>query len=398
MEANRLFGIGEPVAARGLSGEIDPLAAVELMRRVGFTAVREWMHIPQLLADPATPRPDAVAAYTRVLDLHRAQDREITGMNHDWYLAGNPLRAGNGEMYPRDLAPDSLYMRTLALWERSWVTLSALFPQVTQWEVGNEWNADIFLHPVGWRYGQPGFTADEKMDIAVDLMYFAARGIRQGNPLAKVVSFSPTLSIPDLGGDLPACVPRGYGIATALERVYQRIHSGQFWSDRTDDYFDLLAWHPYMETQMNPKRIQDAYPAQCEYIPEEQADGLWVSVNDAAYGVMARHGDGHKKVLITEFGFSDCGLPGWEQKQAALLEQVFDLAARRLPYIKTIHTFRLLMQRSMLQHTDPGQIGGLMEVYFGLFGERQDHYAPRNKAKVMQRICSGSGSLQLDEP
>ncbi len=73
MEANRLFGIGEPVAARGLSGEIDPLAAVELMRRVGFTAVREWMHIPQLLADPATPRPDTVAAYTRVLDLHRGR-------------------------------------------------------------------------------------------------------------------------------------------------------------------------------------------------------------------------------------------------------------------------------------------------------------------------------------
>lgn len=398
MEKNRLLGIGEPVCARGLSGDIDPEAAVELMRRVGFTAVREWMHIPQLLASPDTPWPEAVAAYTHVLNLHQAQDREITGMNHAWYLAGNPLRASHGEMYPRDLTPGSLYMRTLALWELSWVTLSSLFPQVAQWEVGNEWNIDIFLHPIGWRYGQPGFTAGEKMDIAVDLMYFAARGIRRGNPHAKVVSFSPTLSVPDLGGDLPACVPRGYGIATALERVYQRIQSGRFWSDQPDDYFDLLAWHPYMETQMDPRRIRDTYPAQGDYVPREEADGLWRSVNDAAYGVMARHGDGHKKVLLTEFGFSDCDLPGWEQAQAALLEQVFDLAARRMPYVKTIHTFRLLMQRSMLQHPEPGQIGGLMEVYFGLFGERQDRYAPRSKAQVMQKLCSGSGSLQLELP
>lgn len=49
--------------------------------------------------------------------------------------------------------------------------LYTLFPQVTQWEVGNEWNSDTFLHPVGWIYGQPGFTDDEKMDKRFELVY-----------------------------------------------------------------------------------------------------------------------------------------------------------------------------------------------------------------------------------
>lgn len=49
-----------------------------------------------------------------------------------------------------------------------------LFPQVAIWEVGNEWNLNAFLHPDGFLDGDMihPFTADEKMDIAVDLQYY----------------------------------------------------------------------------------------------------------------------------------------------------------------------------------------------------------------------------------
>ena len=117
-------------------------------------------------------------------------DVEITGMSHQWFLAGKELRASENSMYPRDLTEDSLYMWTLHLLEESWRTMVKAFSQVTQWEVGNEWNTDTFLHPVGWEPEQPGFSENEKMDIAVDLMYFSAKGIRRGNPAAKVVSFT----------------------------------------------------------------------------------------------------------------------------------------------------------------------------------------------------------------
>ena len=116
-------------------------------------------------------------------------DVEITGMSHQWFLAGKEFRGSENSMYPRDLTEDSLYMWTLHLLEESWRTMVKAFSQVTQWEVGNEWNTDTFLHPVGWEPEQPGFSENEKMDIAVDLMYFSAKGIRRGNPAAKVVSF-----------------------------------------------------------------------------------------------------------------------------------------------------------------------------------------------------------------
>ena len=93
--------------------------------------------------------------------------------------------------------------------------------------------------------GAEPFTADEKMDIAIDLMYFSAKGIRKGNPNAKVTCFSPALSTPWLGGDLPEYFPPMYGIAWTLDKMYKRIKSGEFWSDNTDDYFDMLSWHPY---------------------------------------------------------------------------------------------------------------------------------------------------------
>ena len=64
------------------------------------------------------------------------------------------------------------------------------------------YNEDKFLsHPM-----LAAMWADlggEKMDIAVDMQYFAAQGVRAGNPKAKVASFAPALSTPGLGGDMP---------------------------------------------------------------------------------------------------------------------------------------------------------------------------------------------------
>lgn len=73
--------------------------------------------------------------------------------------------------------------------EQSWYTMVSLFPQVNIWEVGNEWNPNAFLQPDGFQTlnNCPPFTVDEKMNIAVDMMYFAARGIRRATPKALIL-------------------------------------------------------------------------------------------------------------------------------------------------------------------------------------------------------------------
>ncbi len=392
MERNRIYGIGEPITVRSIGGSIDLMISMDKVEAVGFTALREWMHITSILENPTTPKPKVVEEFTKTLNRCVALDIEVTGMSHDFFLAGDTLTPSNNAMYARDLTEGSLYMQTLHLLEESWFTLSSLFPQVTQWEVGNEWNSDTFMHPIGWCFGMPGFTEEEKMDIAVDLMYFSAKGIRRGNPNAKVVSFSPAVAIPTLGSKAPVFCPPGYGIAQTFACVYDRIKSGNYWSDNSDDFFDMLAWHPYMLTQIMPMAASEEYPAKRRFFRVEDADAHWRAINDMVYTVMSMNGDGHKQVLLTEMGFSDWGNPELEAKQAEIFPRMFEIL-KSMPYVKTVHVFRLFMDRKMAEQTDPGQIGGIGEVYYGLFEESSGGYAPRKKAKVLQQLCGGTKSL-----
>ncbi|MBQ8974154.1 MAG: hypothetical protein IJ072_00325, partial [Oscillospiraceae bacterium] len=215
IDKTRFFGVGEPLIQRQRDQGIDPAACMDLIKGLGFTAYRSWIHITEILTDPQTPDLEAVAQHKRLLDRATQLDIEVTGMSHEWFLPeGCKQRMGHA-MPERDLTPGSLYMQALEMLEQSWCTMASLFPQVKIWEVGNEWNLNAFLHPDGFLdtdMSKP-FTPDEKYDIAVDMMYFAARGIRKGNPEAKVASFSPALSTEGLGGGLPYFFPVMYGVA-----------------------------------------------------------------------------------------------------------------------------------------------------------------------------------------
>lgn len=392
MEKNRIFGLGEPVGMAALENGQDPDVALDLIEAIGVTAFREWMHIPVVLKNPTEVKEDALAVYTKVLNRLKAMDVEVTGLSHRWFLAGDELVNSNDSMYSRDLTPGSLYMRTLEMLEQSWCTLAAAFPQVEQWEVGNEWNTDTFLHPVGWQVGQPGFSEDEKMDIAVDLMYFSARGIRRGNPKAKVVSFSPAVAQPNLGSRSAVFCPPGYGIALAFCKVYERIKSGNFWSTNTDDYFDMLAWHPYLLTHMMPMAACEDYPATRRFFRMEDVGAQWRSINDMVYTIMTMNGDGNKKVLLTEMGFSDWGMAELEERQALMQEQMFEMV-KTMPYVKTIHVFRLCTSEELGE--DDGQFNPVAERCFGLFRHLSDGtFQPMRKAYVYQKICGGTKELK----
>ena len=88
MAKNRLFGIGEPVSMFVTTGEVNAEETLSRVEALGATAVREWMHLPIVLSDPDTVKPEAKAAFDRVLNRYRELDIEITGLNHEWFLAG----------------------------------------------------------------------------------------------------------------------------------------------------------------------------------------------------------------------------------------------------------------------------------------------------------------------
>ncbi len=386
----RFYGVGEPLIQRQRDQGIDAARYLDLVKGLGCNAYRAWMHLTELLKDPMTPNEEEVRLHRRLLDRAKELDIEVTAMSHEWFLpAGCKQRTGHA-MPERDLTPGSLYMQTLQMLEQSWYTMASLFPQVDIWEVGNEWNLNAFLHPDGFLDSDMSrpFSADEKADIAVDMMYFSARGIRRANPNAKVASFSPALSTPGLGGDMPDFLPVMYGVAWTLDKIYSRIKSGKFWSTNTDDYFDLVAWHPYVFTNREVASDADLF------LNVQEPDELWRSFNDAAYKVMKKYGDGHKQVLLTETGFTDCGDRELELRYAGYNKKLLEIAAQ-LPYVRTLHNFRLLNENAMLRRAgiEDNQIGGITEVYFGLFTDPEDGCQPRARALAIQEMTGSTADL-----
>lgn len=389
METNRFFGVGEPLIQRQHDQGIDAPAYLDLVSGLGCNAFRSWMHLTDILKDPATPDPDAVAEHAALLDRAAELDIEVTAMSHEWFLPEGCRQRKGHAMPARDLTPGSLYMQALEMLEESWCTMAGLFPQVAIWEVGNEWNLNAFLHPDGF-LDEPEmvpFTADEKMDIAVDMMYFAAKGIRKSGSKAKVASFSPALSTPGLGGDMPGFLPVMYGVAWTFDKMYSRIRSGEFWSDNTDDYFDILAWHPYVFTNKD-------VPDQDLFLNVDEPDQLWKSFNDAAYKVMKKYGDGHKQAILTETGFTDLGDPELEERYAGFNKKLLEIASD-LPYVRTLHNFRLLNENAMLKRAgiEDNQIGGITEVYFGLFTDPEEGCRPRARALAIQEMTGSKADL-----
>ena len=390
MSKERLYGVGEPLIYREETTGIPAGDYLELVKGLGCTAYRSWMHMTDILLDPETPDPEMVRKHTALLNRAAELDLEVTGMSHEWFLPEGCLQSKGHAMPMRDLTPGSLYMKALEGIEKGWETMAALFPQVTFWEVGNEWNLNAFLHPDGFLDSDMSrpFTPSEKYDIAIDMQYFAAKGVRKGNPKAKVASFAPALSTEGLGGDLPYFFPVMYGVAWCLEQIYSRIVSGRYWSSNPDDYFDILAWHPYVFT------TKSGVPDKDLFLDVDEPDSLWRDFNEAAYRVMCKYGDGHKQALLTETGFTDLGNPEWEERYAAYNQKMMKLT-EEMPFVRTVHNFRLLNEEAMLKRAgiEQNQIGGITEVYFGLFEEAEHDFRPRKRALAIQELTGSHVDL-----
>ena len=66
-----------------------------------------------------------------------------------------------------------------------------------------------------------------------------------------------------------------------------------------------------------------------------------------------------------------------------------------MPYVRTLHNFRLLNENAMLKRAgiEENQIGGLTEVYFGLFTDPEDGCQPRKRALAIQEMTGAEDDL-----
>lgn len=325
---------------------------VSLLTALGAKSVRIWNYSFSVMSDYKTIDSSKTTKYHEFYSaLKFAGIDQIIGMNNYHFLPGSE-NIGTIQVPPRDTTAGSKYMKFLAMYQEMWKNLSAEFPEINYWEIGNELNHDPFLNPIGYTDGSNGvkaFTMNEKADISTDLMFYGSKGIKAGN--SKATTIMPAMAPVD-GMD-------GIAMTSYLERVYLNIESGKFGSSRTNDFFEALAWHPYS-------------PFACP-------DQKWVDANNRLYAIAIAHGDNGKKVFLTEVGFPDGKNEKTDAMQADWVTTMYKLVKEQMPYVESLHYYRMFND-------------GDNDLY-GLFNEPKDGFNVKAKGRAFQAIAGGKGNL-----
>ncbi|MDR1093154.1 MAG: cellulase family glycosylhydrolase [Clostridiales bacterium] len=389
------YGFGEPSATNDfpfLSSTDNIVRSVDLAAETGMQTYRLWMHTGDGLINTNSQNQvslnaSGVAYYHTFVDALKAKGiTNIVAMSHYYqYPAGYPRDGFTMGQFP---APDSPYYEPfMKIVEDTFRLLAAEFPDVKYWECGNEINANDYCHKGGGFWNDKSdpaylYKLDDKIQIGADLMYFATKGIRAGNPDA--VSVMPGLVFNNANVETPTATAT-VGLRPYLRRLYALIESGTCpsvgteTSKNTDDYFDVLNWHPY------------------NFGGNSAAGTSFTLLNDQAYDIAKEHGDDGKKVFFTEYGYTTT-----EQSNAAAAREAKEKAQggyiaadmeniwNNLPYVETVIIFRLYDWEGGASD----QIANNIEIGFGLFTDPTQPDGPRPKkiAVELQRKIRGANA------
>jgi hypothetical protein len=382
VDKNNLFGIVEPLWEKGSPDDannnfqvkgFDLDKTVNLIGALGATSFR--MMMTDVTNNPNSIGADRAAYYNgAVAKLKAVGVKQIIGMNMVFPVSTAFIPQ---DRYSAPRVSDPNYGAWLDAVRGTWKLIARTFPDIKYWEMGNEFNMNTFFHPNGYssspgsflEEGQNGFTRPELTEQNVNYMYYASKGIKEGNPDA--VTLMPGYS----------CGPGGMGTRAVeyfISDIYDLIKSGNYPYGETkstdpDDYFMALGWHPY--------------------VLSGDLDDEWLKANNKVYEVVKKNGDGGKKVFFTEFGFTDGGDEGVEQRQIGFMNKAFEYAKNDMPYLENITAFRLY------QCQFAANWGGSGEVYFGYFKEPggTKGFSPKNKAFALQELYGGTGDLRQYE-
>lgn len=302
-----------------------------------------------------------------------AADNGIEFIGGFWsanYFADKNTWTWDDKFYRRDLTEGSDYRIWLDGVEQMAYKVVKALPGITLWEMGNEPNGTSFAYTDG-----TSSTLKETAEIYTDIMYAMSQAIHRANPDNITV----------MGGltELAGLGTTGVN-ATFLNYIYDNIYSGNFPSKYADDYFQVACWHPYTFDYFDPD----------EFVAE----------NDKVYNVIREREGKDKKVIFSEFGFSDASVS--QSAIVKMMPKVFDTIKNRLPYVETFCWFR-----AFNDYNDKNWGGDTVLVSYGLFYDPNYEYEgdgnnrnkgtlyipgePKPQAYAYQAAAGGSGDLTL---
>ena len=320
MNRRNMFGICELPSEFG-GGSTEKETTIEFVadscKNLGVKSMRVWMHLKMVFmrdddSDELFFKEDAVANYHRYFRLLKdAGVEQILVMNHQ-FIKPWDYYSHDSQCMPDPWSGEyDYYVRTLKIYEDAYAKMQKEFPEITYWEVGNEFESNQFLHKAGWTTGSNDFlfTMPELAVISADLSWYANRGLKSVNPAS--VTVAP-------GNSSRVIVP------TFVETIYSTISesrcvpTGQpFYDPNPDHYFQIMAWHPYAH---------------------KDTDAI-LKRSDEIYEIMKKYGDGDKKVWFTECGFSNSEHADDETMLEKYTYYLDEMAKRS--YAETIFMFRI---------------------------------------------------------
>lgn len=330
---------------------MDVEEAVRLCGDMGVKSFRMVMNACVLM-----DRPDAVnekkrSEYKKYIKLLRQNGvNQIIGMSGLWFLPENITIPDGIESIciPEiDRTTGSDYMRFLDIFETTWTSLAAAFPEIDLWETGNETNHDPYM--IKLTDGRTGvFTREQKAEITVDMMLRATRAVKKANKNARTImpALAPVRGIADMGED--------------LKLIYDYIKSGRHGETDTDCYFDALAWHPYPDDNGD-------------------ADEKWAEANRQLFEIARRNGDGHKKVFLTEFGWPDKNDPELQKTYASRYKNAYRRIAD-MDFVESMHVYCLL------EYPD-------IETSWGIYKYEDGSFIPKPQAEEIKKLFNGEIKL-----
>lgn len=414
-----LYGLGEPLISSNVNA-FSTEKSIDLAGALGAKSFRMWFLASDLFSGFSYGKvttdtmltsisKNTVAYFNDVFDrMQSVGIEEITGMAHIFPVTESTT-GGTGHLVPHFDSPD--YQIFLDKTELMWKTLASTFPQITIWEVGNETNHSFM------EYYDREMTYLERAKVTIDVMYYAKRGIKAGNPDAIAITpgFAPVTSYLLEDGTKVTEKNGIDSITYFMELIYENIGSGNHPTGlvadtNPDNYFDGVAWHPY---------DLGTYPYANTNDPKEGKFDvkLWVDANNRCYEVMKKNGDEDKEVWFTEFGLTSKKASliettaddmdhkvynvdqkyykttdEYEEMQAEFVREYFKaMESEEMHYVHACHFFRLY------GCTVDYSWNGFTVLYYGMFFEADERldrgFYPRKKAYVIQEIYGGTGDL-----
>ena len=248
----------------------------------------------------------------------------ILVMNHR-YIYPYGYNPGTTATVPEPLKDFDVYKTWLEMYSECYRMLALEFPEIDFWECGNEFDLDSFMHKSDYNTDKMNslYPQNEAAAITADLCYAANKGVKSVDEYNFIV--------------LPGMSQ--FAQDTFFEGIYSAIESKKYptiedtYVTDPDEYFDIIAWHCY---PMHEKVARGDFENGLKIFKERRV-GL--------YEVAKRHGDGEKRVWITEIGITEASIGdiGTAETQALTAEytmKMLDIVEKDMPFVETVFWFR----------------------------------------------------------